>query len=86
MIVIPKWRKNTPDDNANDFKKVAVINRLSYEDRISILRAMLGTYDEDSTKEFSKCKLWSELLSEFKVHTQQATAADKNILNLPEHQ
>jgi len=82
LTVIPKWRKNTPDDNANDLKKVAVINRLSYEDRITILGEMLGAYDEDSAKEVSKCKSWSELLSEFKVHTQQTTTADKKHLEL----
>ncbi|MBK2309084.1 hypothetical protein IBE34_09990, partial [Francisella philomiragia] len=53
LLVVPRWRKNTPnnDDNADNLDKMAIINRLSYDNRIKILEKTLDFYDGNKTEE-----------------------------------
>ncbi|KFJ42166.1 hypothetical protein [Francisella philomiragia] len=78
LSVIPKWRKNTPnkDENADTLAKMAIINRLSYKDRIAVLGSLLEVYDEDNIDQKFDAKLWSTLVSQFKVHSQRTATSN----------
>lgn len=82
LPVISRWRKNTPnnDDNADELDKMAIINRLKYSDRITVLGKLLEVYDEEQIDKKFEAKDWSVLLKQFNIHSQQA--ANSNISQL----
>ncbi|MBK2279925.1 hypothetical protein, partial [Francisella philomiragia] len=79
LLVVPRWRKNTPnnDDNADELDKMAIINRLSYDNRIKILEKTLDFYDGNKTEEVLDVKTefntesWQELLNQCKARGQK---------------
>ncbi|MBK2268399.1 hypothetical protein, partial [Francisella philomiragia] len=53
IIYFHFYKKNTPnaDPNADNLDKMAIINRLSYDNRIKILEKTLDFYDGNKTEE-----------------------------------